>query len=81
MKKFTILLLLSCFAASGFSAEKRDLLQKESEEIGLESALITDFSELGLPTYKDRDFWDKIPDKLREQYILEAEGNLDYDWP
>lgn len=81
MKKFTILLLLSCFAASGFSIEKRDLLQKESEEIGLENALIKDFSELGLPTYKDRDFWDKMPAYLREQYILEAEGNLDYDWP
>jgi hypothetical protein len=81
MKKFTILLLLSCFAASGFSIEKRDLLQKESEEIGLENALIKDFSEIGLPTYKDRDFWDKMPAYLREQYILEAEGNLDYDWP
>ena len=81
MKKFTILLLLSCFAASGFSTEKRDLLQKESEEIGLENALIEDFAKIGLPTYKDRDFWDKIPENLRKQYILEAEGNLDYDWP
>lgn len=81
MKKFVILFLLSCFVISGFSTEKRDILQKESNEIGLENALIKDFSEIGLPTYRDRDFWDKIPENLNKQYLMEAEEKLDYDWP
>jgi len=81
MKAFIFLFFLSCFSISGFSAEKRDILQKESVNIGLENVLIKDFSEIGFPAYGDRDFWDKIPESLRRQYILEAEGKLDYDWP
>lgn len=81
MKTTILHFLLSCFAISGFSAENRDILQKESKEIGLENALINDFSELGLPTYKDRDFWSKIPGNLIEQYIMNAEEKLDYHWP
>ncbi len=81
MKKIIILFLLSGFASSGFSSEKRDILQKEANEIELENALIKDFSEIGLPTYRDRDFWDKIPATLTMQYIGEAEKKLDYDWP
>jgi len=81
MKAFIFLFFLSCFSISGFSAEKRDILQKESVNIGLENVLIKDFSEIGFPAYGDRDFWDKIPESLRTQYILEAEEKLDYDWP
>jgi len=81
MKKIILLFLLSFFTQSGFSVEKRDILQKESKEIGLENALIKDFSEIGLPTYRDRDFWDKIPESLNTEYIMEAEGKLDYEWP
>ena len=81
MKTFIFLLFLNCFALSGFSSEKRDILQKESKKIGLAYVLIHDFSEIGFPTYRDRNFWDKIPESLRTQYILEAEGKLDYDWP
>lgn len=81
MKKNFFLFLLGWFTISGFSAEKRDILQKESKEIGLENALVKDFAEIGLPTYRDRDFWDKISENLRKQYILKAEEKLDYDWP
>ncbi len=81
MQKKLFLLLLACFTISGFSAEKRDILQKESNEIGLENTLVKDFSEIGLPTYKDRNFWDEIPENLRKQYMMKAEETLDYDWP
>ncbi len=80
MKIIIVLFLLSCYSISGFSEEKRDILQKESAEIRLENALIKDFSETGLPTYKDRDFWEAIPENLRRQYIEEAEEKLDYEW-
>ncbi len=81
MKKIIFLFLLSCLAVSGFSAEKRDILQKESNEIGLENALIKDFSEIGLPTYRDREFWNKIPENINKHYIIKAEEKLDYNWP
>ncbi len=81
MKKIIIICLLSCSAISGFSTEKRDILQKESNEIELENVLFKDFSEIGLPTYKDRDFWNRIPENLNKQYILQAEEKLDYEWP
>jgi hypothetical protein len=69
MKKIGTLILLSCISIHGFSEEKRDILQKESVKIGLEDALIKDFSEMGLPTYRDRTFWETIPEQLRNQYI------------
>ncbi|MBN2347462.1 MAG: heparinase II/III family protein [Bacteroidales bacterium] len=81
MKKLTLLFLISFFIIPGFSQEKRDLLQKESVEISLAKNLIKDFSEIGLPTYSDRDFWKTLPENLRKKYILEAEAKLTYDWP
>lgn len=81
MRRIAILFLLSCFAISGFSKEKRDVLQKEAAEIGLENVLIKNFAELKRPTYSSRDFWNKLPVGLKEQYIQKAEGSLDYDWP
>ena len=81
MKKIAIIFLLSCFAISGFSNEKRNVLQNEASEIGLENALIKSFSELGLPSYKSREFWNNLPDAIKKQYIEEAENALDYDWP
>ena len=81
MKKIAIIFLLSCFAISGFSIEKRNVLQNEASEIGLENALIKSFSELDLPTYKNRDFWSDLPDALKKQYIDGAEKALDYNWP
>ncbi len=73
--------MLSCYAISGFSIENRDILQEESNKTGLENTLIKDFSEIGFPTYADRDFWDKLPGNLKKQYVEEAENKLDYNWP
>jgi len=81
MKKSIIFLLFCSTALSTYAAEKREVLQKESNEIGLESALFQDFSELNFPTYKSREFWDELPEVMRKQYISEAEDALDYDWP
>lgn len=81
MKKIAVLFLLCVFASSGFSAEKRDVLQTEAKTIGLEKVLVKNFSELNFPTYKDRAFWNNLPAQLKAQYIQEAEKSLDYNWP
>jgi len=81
MLKLSIFLLLSLFAFTSFSFEKRDILQKKAKEIDLENVLIKNFSELNFPTYKERKFWNNLPDKLKKQYIQEAEKALSYNWP
>lgn len=81
MKRSIALLLLACFSFVGFSQEERDILQKEAREAGLAQTLVEDFSDLDFPTYKDRNFWNNLPDHLKQQYIREAEKALDYDWP
>ena len=60
MKKFLILLLVIGFSTAVFSAEKRDLLQKEASKIDLAQALVKNFSDLNFPTYKSRDFWNNF---------------------
>ena len=81
MKKLFILFLLCAFALSSFSQEKRNFLQNEAKEIGLAQVLIKDFTDIGFPTYKSREFWNKLPEVIRKQYIQEGEEYLDYDWP
>ena len=81
MKRILLTLLLLPTSLNVYSADNRDILQKESNEIGLESVLIKGFSEIGFPTYKDRDFWVELPENLRDQYVDRAEEKLNYDWP
>jgi len=81
MKRTFLLYLLVYTSMNGFSSDKRDILQNESNEIGLEEVLVKDFSEIGFPTYKDRDFWNRLPKNLKGQYISNAEKKLDYNWP
>jgi hypothetical protein len=81
MKNILLFLLLGCLASTGYSQEKRDILQKEATEIVLAQKLVTGFSELNFPDYKTRDFWDNLPETLRDQYIQEAEKMADYNWP
>jgi hypothetical protein len=81
MKKLVVFTFFICFSFLVFSAEKRDILQKEADEIGLAETLIKGFSELNFPAYKNRDFWDHLPQTLRQQYIRQAEKYLTYDWP
>ncbi len=81
MEKLPILLALTIFSFTAFSMEKRDVLQNEANKISFESALIKSFSELNIPNYKSRDFWNNLPEALKKQYIEEAENTLDYNWP
>lgn len=81
MRKPALIILLSFIFSIGLSQEQRNLLQNEAEKIGLANVLINDFSELGFPTYDDRDFWENLPDTIKLQYIHRAEKYLDYDWP
>ena len=81
MKRVVMLLLIVSFSTAVFSAEKRNLLQKEASKIGLAQALVKDFSELNFPTYKSRDFWNNLPEHMREEYIKKAESYMEYDWP
>ncbi|MEN8117311.1 MAG: heparinase II/III family protein [Bacteroidota bacterium] len=81
MRVIFILFLLCSFVFSSFSEEKRDILQKEAREIGLENVLLKNFSDIGFPTYQNRDFWDNLPASVRSEYIKKGEEYLDYDWP
>jgi len=81
MNKLFLLILICCFTFSSFAQEKRDVLVNEAKEIGIGSALIKDFSDLDVPTYKSRDFWNGLPAGIKKQYVQEAEASLDYDWP
>ncbi len=81
MIKIFVLFLFCSFALNSFSKEKRDILQKEANEVKIENVLIKDFSELGFPTYKSRDFWENLPTDIRAAYIKSGEKYLDYDWP
>lgn len=81
MKRTIFLLCIVLFSSSTYSFEKRDILQKESEMIGLSEVLIKDFTEIGFPGYKDREFWNNLPETIRKQYIEGAEKYLNYDWP
>jgi hypothetical protein len=81
MNKLFILFLLCTVAISSFSQEKRDLLQKEAQEVNLENVLIKNFDELDFPTYQSRDFWNALPASIRNEYITDGEEYLDYDWP
>ena len=81
MKRILVLLLIIGFSTAVFSAEKRDLLQKEASKIDLAQALVKNFSDLNFPTYQSRDFWNNLPENMRKEYIQKAESYLDYDWP
>lgn len=63
MKHLILLFLLSSFVLSSFSEEKRNLLQKEAKQIDLAQSLVKDFSELDFPGYKDRNFWNNLPEQ------------------
>lgn len=81
MKKLFILLLLCSLSLSSFSREERDLLQKEASDIGLGNVLIHEFSEIDMPTYSSRNFWNSLPAVMKDEYIQKAEGSLEYNWP
>jgi hypothetical protein len=68
--------------AESFSQIKdRNILANEASSIGLEKVLVMDNSWNSLPVYKDRNFWESIPENQRKEYIHRAEVYLNYDWP
>ncbi|MFW6289447.1 MAG: hypothetical protein ACOC0R_00650, partial [Mariniphaga sp.] len=81
MKKVVLLIVLIAFSVAGYTYENRSVLVKKANEISLAQVLVKDFSEIGFPDYYDRDFWNNLPEAVRQAYITEAENYLDYDWP
>ena len=81
MNKLSLVFLLAICTFSSLAVENRDLLQNKGKEIEIEKVLIHNFSELNLPNYSDRDFWNRVPPVMRQQYIQEAEVFLEYNWP
>jgi hypothetical protein len=61
--------------------KERNRLATEAKAIDLMGSLKTDNSWNKLPGYHDRQFWDNLPVKVREEYIAKAEKLLAYDWP
>jgi hypothetical protein len=81
MKKLLVICVLACISMHSTAYEKRDLLQGKAGQVDLAGVLIKDFSELNFPDYGSREFWNALPETLRNQYIENAEGFLHYDWP
>ena len=61
--------------------KERNILANKAKAIDLAKTLITDNSWNKFPDYKNRSFWDKLPDNIRQEYISKAEGYLTYNWP
>jgi hypothetical protein len=77
-----VIFLLWLRPAGSYSQVKdRNILANEANSIDLEKVLIKDNSWNSLPVYKDREFWEGVPQNLRKEYILRAERFLNYNWP
>ncbi len=80
-----LLFVLFAFMAFGAQAEltnkKRNILANEAKAINLSKVLITNNSWNKLPDYKNRAFWQNLPENLRKEYIAKAEAYLEYNWP
>ena len=61
--------------------KERNILAREADDVNLSESLIKDNSWNRLPDYNSRDFWEKIPAKLKVEYICKAEDYLNYNWP
>ncbi len=81
----TSFVLVSFIATNTTSAEltskNRNILANEAKAIDLGKVLVTDNSWITLPDYKNRKFWQSLPENIRQEYISKAEAYLDYDWP
>lgn len=80
---FTFILFLLSFVSSAGIPEikERNILTREASITGLSTSLVNDKSWNKLPDYNSRDFWEKVPAKLKVACICRAEGYLDYNWP
>ncbi|MBK7628358.1 MAG: heparinase II/III family protein [Bacteroidales bacterium] len=88
---FIRVFLISCISIFFFAtidsvyaeltSKERNILAKKAKAIDLEKVLITDNSWNNLPTYKNREFWQGLPESIRKEYIEKAEEYLVYNWP
>ncbi len=84
VKNLKVILIL-LFAITSLSAQtrgkERNILSKKAEEIHLSEVLEPGNSWIKMPGYKDRLFWNDVPENMRDAYISKAEKYLDYSWP
>lgn len=73
-------LLLFCFLNLR-AGEERDLLSKKYSRDDLARILVEDKEWIKYPSYKNREEWHKIPEKIRKEYIERGERYLGHDWP
>jgi hypothetical protein len=76
-----VTLSLSQPLKAGLKPRERNILANEAKAIDLTKVMITDKSWNRLPDYKSRQFWEGLPENIRQEYIKKAEGYLDYNWP
>lgn len=79
---FTFLLISIANPVSAeLAGKERNILANKAKAIDLDKILITDNSWNNFPDYKERQFWTNLPESIRQEYIKNAEGYLDYTWP
>jgi len=79
---FALLLIsISNPVSAELTNKERNILANKAKTIGLAKVLITDGSWNSLPGYNDRQFWQSLAANIRQEYITNAEGYLDYNWP
>ena len=61
--------------------KERNILANKAKAIDLAKVMITDNSWNKLPGYKNREFWQSLPENIRKEYVEKAEGYLVYNWP
>lgn len=78
-----VICLLPAFLSldAGPKPKERNILAREAKAIDLPKAIVNDNSWNMLPGYRDRQFWENLDAAVRQEYIRNAEGYLDYDWP
>lgn len=77
----TALILLTLQASAELTSKERNILANKAKAIELDKVLITDNSWNKLPGYKNREFWQSLPDNIKKEYVEKAEGYLVYNWP
>ncbi len=69
------------YSVAELTNKERNILAREAKAIDLSKSLITDNSWNKLPGYKNRQFWQSLPENIRSEYVTKAEQYLSYDWP
>ncbi|MGQ9621709.1 MAG: heparinase II/III domain-containing protein, partial [Bacteroidales bacterium] len=76
-----VIVLQSTFTAGEVVPKERNILANRAKSVNLAGVLITDDSWNKLPGYRQRQFWEALPEHIRREYITVAEKYLDYSWP